>query len=160
SRRGVRTDLVGAKCERLLAIGRVEVGVVGLEAISLRVFTVVGATRRALPFVFGAKTRMWNAAGMVEPCHVCDRVVPGDGRGGHSQPILVATDLAGGIDNLFAGARRVRFGRGLQCELPGSVSELLQLDVAVIETINRRNMLLPLLRGQSAQELDPLGEGG
>jgi hypothetical protein len=54
---GMRAYLIGTKGRRALAVGLVEVGVVGRETVAVRLEPVVGAACGALPLVLGAKAR-------------------------------------------------------------------------------------------------------
>src|SRR3954464_1658521 len=66
----VEADGVRSEGKRLLAVGLVEVGVLGLEEIAVRIPAVVRAASGALPFELVAKPRVRHSPAAVEPCRV------------------------------------------------------------------------------------------
>src|SRR5207245_7822095 len=66
ARGGMGSHLVRTEGARLLAVGQVEIGVVGLQDVPVRELAVVGAAGGALPLLLGAEARAGHAVGAIE----------------------------------------------------------------------------------------------
>src|SRR5260370_30433415 len=89
----VAAGLVGAEAERLLPIGGVEVGVVRLQAVTVRELAVVSAPGGPLPLILRAEPGPGHASA-AEPGHVGLGVLPVDA--GDRQALPSHPGAAGG----------------------------------------------------------------